>query len=115
MNTISNISELLKSMKVGFTVRDLLVNVQNYYLEAAKNGVMVRPDVDSLENIEEIYVGLGQSFGNFGIRVKMMEILPDEDVEFDDILPDVDSYECVASHVITRDADGVERMILNMK
>lgn len=107
--------EILNDMPEDFTVRDFLIDIQNYFLEAGENGVMFRPDVNSLPDVEEIYIGLGQSFGNFGLKVLTLEVLPDEGVEIDDLLPGVDKLACISSVVVNRDSDGVERVLLTMK
>lgn len=107
--------EILNNMHEGFTVRDFLIDIQNYFLEAGKDGVMFRPDINSLPDVEEIFIGLGESFGNFGLKVKYLEVLPDEDVEVDELLPDADKLPCVSSAVVNRDSDGVERIFLTMK
>ncbi|MCQ2203493.1 MAG: hypothetical protein MJZ15_03510 [Bacteroidales bacterium] len=115
MSGIVDISKNLMGLEPGFTVRDLLVNMQNYYLEATPMGFRIMPDVESIRDVEEIFVNLGHSFGNFGLRVVSMEILPDEDVEMTDVIPDAMAIPCVAASSITRDADGVERILLTFK
>lgn len=115
MSGIVDIAQVLMNLEPGFSVRDLLVDIQNYFLEATPLGFRIMPDIDSIRDVEEIKIGLDHSFGNFGLRVVSMEILPDEDVEMDEVIPDASSIPCVASSSVTRDEDGVERIMLTFK
>lgn len=115
MSGMVDIAQHLQKLKPGFSVRDLLVDLQNYFLEATANGFRIMPDQDSIRNVEEIEISLGQSFSSFGLQVIAMQILPDEDVEIQVVVPDAMSIPSVSSSTITRDADGVERIQLNFK
>ncbi len=110
-----DISQHLMKLKPGFSVRDLLVDLQNYFLEATVDGFRIMPDQDSIRDVEEIQINLGQSFSSFGLPVVAMQILPDEDIEPQEVVADALSIPSVSSSTIMRDADGVERILLNFK
>ncbi len=115
MSGMVDISQHLKKLKPGFSVRDLLVDLQNYFLEATVDGFRIMPDQDSIRDVEEIQITLGRSFSSFELPVVAMQILPDEDIEMDSVLPDIASIPSVSSSAVTRDADGVERIQLQFK
>jgi len=115
MSGIVNLAEHLQKLPAGFSVRDFLLDLQNYYLEAIKDGIYLMPDSNSIADIEEIVINLDGQFGNFGKKVKSLLILPDEDIDFDDILPHPEQLACMKNASIVRDADGVERMLLEVK
>ncbi|MCQ2230134.1 MAG: hypothetical protein MJZ13_10385 [Bacteroidales bacterium] len=115
MSGIVNLAEHLQKLPAGFSVRDFLLDLQNYYLEAINNGIYMMPSSDSISDIEEIVINLDGQFGDFSKKVKSLLILPDEDIEFDEILPDPEQLPCMKNAKIIRDADGVERLFLEVK
>lgn len=115
MSGAVNLAEHMQKLQAGFSVRDFLLDLQNYYLEAVKNGIYLMPYSNSIDRIEDIVINLDGQFGHFGKRVKSLLILPDEDVDFNDILPNPEQLPCTKKATIVRDADGVERLLLEIK
>lgn len=70
----SDLIETLQKVCRGFNLRDLLIDMQNYYLEAADNGVLFISGENSLEGIEKMYINLGGRFNNFSGIVKSIYI-----------------------------------------
>ena len=110
-----NLQEHLHGLKPGFSIRDFLLDVQNYFLEGDKDSVRMMPSSDSLKDVEEIIIGLESRFCGFNLRVKELLILPDENVAVSTLLPEMDSIKCVGLCKVERDEDGVERIRLTIK
>lgn len=70
----SDLIVILRHQKEGFSLRDLLIGMQNYYLEAAENGVQFITGEDSLSEVEQMYIDLGSSFCNFSKTVKAITL-----------------------------------------
>lgn len=70
----SDISHIMQRLQSGFCLRDLLIDMQNYYLEAADNGVLFISGEDSLADVDEMLIDLGGAFDGFAKSVRSAEI-----------------------------------------
>lgn len=82
-NEYNDLVLLMSRLQEGFSLRDFLIDMQNYYLEAAEDGVLFMSGEDSLKDVEQMHVDLGGAFCNFSkiVRSITLSLVSGSDIE----------------------------------
>lgn len=114
MNKVYDIHEILQSLSPGFSMRDMLLLMSNYFLEADGNSVKLIPAHNSLPGVSHITIELPQAFGHFGLSVQRLTIHAADGFDADYIMPDGMDFGCAKAACTLTDDEGNEQIRIDI-